>query len=215
MNRTIICFGDSNTWGYDGSTQGRFCHDERWTGFLSNILGDNYYIAEAAKRGRTINSKDSSIGYSRGMDDIIPILKVYRPFSMLIIMLGTNDLNNHFNHNPQEIADDLNTMINKVNTFIDEFTPDAKPPILIVSPSHITTDITHSEFAEFFAEDEIIEKSTKLAPLFKQVAEKQHCLFLDAQAVAETSKWDGIHIAYDSQEPFAQAVAKIIQDNAI
>ena len=40
MNRKhILCFGDSNTWGYDTATGGRFDDDTRWTMQLLKRLG--------------------------------------------------------------------------------------------------------------------------------------------------------------------------------
>ena len=47
MNRKhILCFGDSNTWGYDAATGGRFDDDTRWTMQLSKRLGEKYYVIE-------------------------------------------------------------------------------------------------------------------------------------------------------------------------
>ena len=51
--KTILCYGDSNTWGYNPETNSRFKANERWTNILSNILGDNYVIIEEGLNGRT------------------------------------------------------------------------------------------------------------------------------------------------------------------
>ena len=32
--KNILCFGDSNTWGYDPVTGSRYAYDVRWTGRL-------------------------------------------------------------------------------------------------------------------------------------------------------------------------------------
>ena len=39
MKKRILCFGDSNTWGYDGQTGLRFDEDTRWTSLLQSLLG--------------------------------------------------------------------------------------------------------------------------------------------------------------------------------
>ena len=36
----ILCFGDSNTWGYDPALQDRLERDTRWTGVLRQHLGN-------------------------------------------------------------------------------------------------------------------------------------------------------------------------------
>jgi dihydroflavonol-4-reductase len=36
--RTILCYGDSNTWGYDPRTGGRYDHKTRWPMVLKKIL---------------------------------------------------------------------------------------------------------------------------------------------------------------------------------
>ena len=44
--KSILCFGDSNTWGYDPATKTRFSRNIRWTGVLQNCLEDDFYIIE-------------------------------------------------------------------------------------------------------------------------------------------------------------------------
>jgi len=38
----IVCFGDSNTWGYDPETGERFDENTRWTALLQKMLGEEY-----------------------------------------------------------------------------------------------------------------------------------------------------------------------------
>ena len=42
----ILCFGDSNTWGYKPDKTGRFDEKTRWTGLLQQKLGPEYHIIE-------------------------------------------------------------------------------------------------------------------------------------------------------------------------
>ena len=35
----VLCYGDSNTWGYTAGTGVRYAHDVRWTGVLQRELG--------------------------------------------------------------------------------------------------------------------------------------------------------------------------------
>ncbi len=42
MKKRIVCFGDSNTWGYNAETKDRFDDDTRWTRVLAKELGQGY-----------------------------------------------------------------------------------------------------------------------------------------------------------------------------
>ena len=51
--KRILCFGDSNTWGYDPATQDRFDRATRWPGVLREQLGTGYEVIEEGLNGRT------------------------------------------------------------------------------------------------------------------------------------------------------------------
>lgn len=52
MNITILCYGDSNTWGPDLANGGRLPRSERWPGILEKELGDGYAVIEEGLSGR-------------------------------------------------------------------------------------------------------------------------------------------------------------------
>ena len=66
--KTILCFGDSNTWGYNPENRQRFGPEERWTGILRNSLGEDYRVIEEGLNGRTpygmIRSRDSKTDWT-------------------------------------------------------------------------------------------------------------------------------------------------------
>ena len=43
--KVVLCFGDSNTWGYNPRTKERYSKDERWTGVLKKELGQEYDVS--------------------------------------------------------------------------------------------------------------------------------------------------------------------------
>ena len=51
--KNILCFGDSNTWGYVPGTGARFDLDTRWTGVLQAELGADYRVIEDGQNART------------------------------------------------------------------------------------------------------------------------------------------------------------------
>ena len=42
----ILCYGDSNSWGYNAETAGRFDENTRWTARLQKMLGEGYQICQ-------------------------------------------------------------------------------------------------------------------------------------------------------------------------
>ena len=49
----ILCFGDSNTYGYKPDGTGRFDTDTRWTSLLQKKLGADHRVIEEGLCGRT------------------------------------------------------------------------------------------------------------------------------------------------------------------
>ena len=78
--KNILCFGDSNTWGYDPATQTRFDNKTRWTGVLQKEIGDKFNIIEQGLNGRTTKIDETlehNFGYARkfrSSTDILPII---------------------------------------------------------------------------------------------------------------------------------------------
>src|SRR3954462_1773041 len=95
--KTIVCFGDSNTWGYDPASNGRFGPTNRWTGVLQTALGSDYRVIEEGLNGRTTTVDDPIHDHRNGRHYLPPCLESHAPFDLVTIMLGTNDLKARFN----------------------------------------------------------------------------------------------------------------------
>ena len=54
----VLCYGDSNTYGYNPLNGERFNSNKRWTGRLQSMLGRNYKIIEEGLNGRTTTLDD-------------------------------------------------------------------------------------------------------------------------------------------------------------
>ena len=53
--KRILCFGDSNTWGrIPGKKFRRFPVDQRWTGILQKLLGEDYEVIEEGLTARVV-----------------------------------------------------------------------------------------------------------------------------------------------------------------
>ncbi len=66
LRKTILCYGDSNTYGYNPSNGLRYPEDIRWTGRLKSLLGDACRIIEEGCNGRTTVFDDPMEGWKNG-----------------------------------------------------------------------------------------------------------------------------------------------------
>ena len=207
--KRIVCFGDSNTWGYNPENGTRYPSSIRWTGVLQQMLGDEYLIIEEGQNGRTIANPDpAEWGTKSGIEYVIPMIESHMPMDMLIIMLGTNDLKAKFNYPAPDIAGCLQNLLLKVKGHLNYHLghPDLK--ILIISPPQIGEDIAASPFFPFVDADSIINVSKELPKWYKMVADQFECDFLDATSLVSGGKIDSLHLSEESHKVLAEAVYK-------
>ena len=112
--KNILCFGDSNTWGYSPADGTRYPLDIRWTGVLQKSLGADYRIIEEGLNGRTTFINEDERPLRSGSDVLQILLESHRPLDFVIIMLGTNDLKVEFNLSVEEIAQGAKTLCEMV-----------------------------------------------------------------------------------------------------
>ena len=85
--KKVICFGDSNTHGYNSKTMGRFTEDERWTKLLGKYLGEEYDVVEEGLEGRTACFEDPLFEGLCGFKYLYPCIMTHKQVDLLIIML--------------------------------------------------------------------------------------------------------------------------------
>ncbi len=207
--KSVVCFGDSNTYGYNPGNGDRFPESVRWTGLLQGLLGEDYRVIEEGLNGRTTVFDDPNDDWKKGIDYIKGILCTHRPVDYLVIMLGSNDMKNFFNATPEAIAAGLKEIIKKTESVM-ELKQGYVPKILIVSPPEITEDVLSGPFGGSFDRNSI-EKSKRLAYHYKQVADRFGCAFLDAKTYIKPSVTDGLHLDADGHAGLAKAICEAIK----
>ena len=209
MNRKhILCFGDSNTWGYDAATGGRFDDDTRWTMQLSKRLGEKYYVIEEGLSGRTTCFEDPLNEGLSGLSVLAPILQSHAPLDLLVIMLGTNDCKQRFAATPVNIKDALTRLVKKARQ-LDVWR--SVPLILIVAPIIIDERLYSSPNTVGMG-DGCVEKSRQFPQLFQDAARDMDCAFLDCNPYVNPAEGDYMHFNPDSNRCFTQALEeKIIE----
>ena len=203
--KTILCYGDSNTWGYNPATAERFSRDERWTGVLRNELGDGYLIMEEGLNGRTTVWDDPIEGYKNGKEYLIPCLETHKPLDLVIIMLGTNDLKVRFSVSAFDIANGAGVLVGIVQKS-ETGRNNGSPKVLLMAPPPVSK---LTDFAEMFEGAEA--KSRKFSQHYRRVAEEYGCEFLDTSEVIVSSELDGIHFETNEHQKLGKAVAAAVR----
>lgn len=205
---TILCFGDSNTFGQRSEVGGRWPADVRWTGRLQKLLGKEYSVIEEGLGDRTTDLDSPERADCNGRTYFQPCLRSHSPLDMVVIMLGTNDLKNKFDRMPEEVATALVGYIDNVECTAWTRTG-GTPVTLLVSPIHL--DPTKPAFAKLSSDYDInsARKSRELSVAIRRIANKPNALFVDAATVAHPGN-DGTHLSLDSHEPLSELIAQEI-----
>jgi len=199
--KNILCFGDSNTWGYVPGTGNRYPRQIRWTGLLQNLLGDSFFIIEEGLNGRTTVLDDPTRIAKNGMTYLRPCLDSQAPIDLVVMMLGTNDCKHRFGLSAFDISEGVAMLVSIIMQSGSGINGKA-PQILLVSPPLIA--VAPSK-ADLFSGAE--EKSRQLAFHVQQVATNTASHFLDAAKHCSVSPIDGIHLDEAGHLALAQAIA--------
>ena len=204
--KNILCFGDSNTWGYEPLVARRYPADVRWTGVLQNSLGDGFRVIEEGLNGRTTFISENERPLRSGSDVLPIILESHRPLDLAIIMLGTNDLKLEFNLTVTEIAQGAKTLCEMVLN--SEYLADNIPQILLVSPTHIGSTVIPDQ-EEFF--NKARGQSIQFAEHYEKAAVELGVHFLDAAKIVKVSEVDGVHWDADQHQAFGKFLSNLIR----
>jgi lysophospholipase L1-like esterase len=207
--KTILCYGDSLTWGYDPERLGRHAYEDRWPSVLQAGLATAARVIPEGLNGRTTAYDDHLADADRNGARILPsILATHEPLDLVIILLGTNDLKPFICGDAIGIKYGMERLVRLVRNHVYSF--DAPPPaVLLVSPPPLC-ETENADFAAMFEGG--ISESKKLAALCGQLAEQYQCGFFDAGTVAKTTPLDGIHLDAENTRVIGKALAPIVRN---
>lgn len=198
--KNILCYGDSNTWGYVPNKEfkkatKRFSRAERWPGVLQHLLGEQYHIIEEGLNGRTLNKNYHIPPDRNGTTYLSPCLYSHAPIDLAVLFLGGNNLKCYFNESPEEIGEDLAQTIEIIQA--SDYGPNLiGPPQLLIVSQPILLPIAE----QYVDEDgrcvlkDAIEKTKQLTSIFNSAATKTGSFFLDVSDEIKPSQIDGVHL---------------------
>ena len=212
--RRILCYGDSNTWGYIAGTGERYPENVRWTGVVQRELGAEYAVIEEGLNARTsVYDHPRAIG-RKGSDYLVPCLITHKPLDLVVMMLGTNDLQWTDAYGAAEGSRMLVKMIKHYSYFEESSWIFAdgmgKSRILLVAP--IRVHPIADEIDPIKRRHNYVKESELFSELYEKVARETGCSFLDAAEYAEPSTVDALHMTRESHERLGVAIAQKIRE---
>jgi lysophospholipase L1-like esterase len=213
--KTILCYGDSNTWGYDAAASinspvpVRHAPSIRWTGKLTTLLGSQYRVIEEGQNGRTTVHEDPMAEASRNGRTHLPVvLETHAPIDLVILMLGTNDLKTMLALPPQDIAGGVATLTKMI--LRSPSGPAGKAPqVLLVCPAAVGEMLDLPDLGARFEQGR--EKSLQLPRHYESVAQLLEVQFLNAQDFVEPTPIDALHLDAENHEKLAAGLALAVR----
>ena len=182
--------------------------DVRWPGVMQANLGNEYVVIEEAQNGRTTVWDDPyELVNKNGAKHLPVVLESQAPVDLVIVMLGTNDLKNHFNQNALSIADSCGVLIDRI--LASDAGPDgAAPKVLLIAPAPVSKG--YCPFGHLF--DKAAEVSAGFKAAYAEVAEDRGVAFLNAGDFASCPVPDTIHIDVESCGRLGREVAGKVKE---
>ena len=207
--KTVLVYGDSLTWGSIPGETGRHPRDVRWPSVMANKLGQDVEVITDGLRGRlTAYDEYLSDSNRNGSKTLATALYAHAPLDLVILMLGTNDMQPHVAGTAIGAMQGIRRLVTIIQKHMAG--PDMPvPEILIVSPPGLCQ--TDDEFyTDFFAGR--IEEISKLGRYFQEVATEKNCKFFDAATVCRPSPIDGVHLDAENTIKLGEALASTVQE---
>ena len=177
----ILCFGDSNTYGYDPRSYfgSQYPAQYRWVDLLAQKL--NCKAVNAGENGREIPGRDGEL------QRFDLTLSNQKPLDLLIVMLGGNDLLQ---------GNSVEAVAQRMESFLARIPLD-KSKILLIGPPRMRP-------GAWITDDRLLDDCVRLNAAYRAVAEKLDVRFVDAANWDIEVTFDGVHYSEKGHQTFAE-----------
>jgi lysophospholipase L1-like esterase len=202
---SILCYGDSNTWGYRTPTEDRFPRWVRWPGILQRELGDGFHVVEEGLGGRTTVFDVPGEPDRNGLTPLPMLLESHSPLDLVIVALGVNDV---FlpGITSAWVARGVERLVETIRA--TAFGRDAGPPgVLVIAPPSIGP----LPPADAATAPDARAESSRLADEYRRVCEPLGVEVMDLAGVCEPTVEDGVHFDAEAHRSIGLAVAERVR----
>ena len=184
----ILCFGDSNTYGYDPRSYfgGQYPAQHRWVDLLAQKLGCK--AVNAGENGREIPRREGELQRFDLM------LSNQKPLDLLLVMLGGNDLLQ--GNSVQAVAQRMEAFLTRI--------PLEKSQIVLIGPPRIKP-------GAWITDDRLLEDCVRLNDAYGTIAEELGVRFVNATAWDIDVTFDGVHYSEKGHKTFAEQLRFALQ----
>ncbi len=199
--KNLLCYGDSNTFGFNPVDGSRFDEKTRWTGILQTNLKEHYNVIEEGANNRTgfVNNPAGFL-YSAHRHFPKTITKL-KDVDILILSIGTNDLQFQYNIGFNAIEKGLEELI--------LIARDNANRVILIPPVILNEDIFNGYFKTMFDETSI-GKSKKVGRIYAKLANVYNCDIFDINKFTTPSPVDGLHYDEKSHKLIADKLTDFI-----
>ena len=186
MSRTVLCYGDSNTYGYDPRSffGDRYAKDIRWTGILDGM--SDWSVTCCGQNGREIPTQP------RQWEQARELLR-QADADVFTVMLGSNDLLCRPGFTAEHVAARMEVFLTSLS----------HPRTLLISPPAMVP-------GSWVTEDRLLTESARLAGCYEALAKKLGCAFADAESWGISLTFDGVHFSEEGHRTFARCIAETL-----
>ena len=199
--KKILCYGNSNTFGYNPCDASRYDTHTRWTAVLQNILGNEYKVIEEGMCDRTgiaDNDKGFLFSAQRHFPKLMPKTK---EVDILVLWIGTNDLQFKYNLSLEQIEKGLEKLIIIAQNY-------AKKIILIPSVE-LSDNILDGYFRCQFDSESVL-KSKEMSKIYKKLRRIYNLEYFDINEFVRPSEADGLHYDTKGHTIIAQKLSEFL-----
>jgi lysophospholipase L1-like esterase len=200
--KTVLCYGDSNTWGYLAVDESRLGRWERWPGVLQRALGDDVHVVEAGLNGRTTVFDVPEDRDRNGLSFLPATLETHAPVDVLVLFLGVNDFFLPFQVTAWRVAQSVGALVDAARGSV--WGPDGGPPAVVALCPPPFGDLGADRASSPHGEDE----TTHLGDEFRSMGAEHECEVVDLAGHAAFAVPDGIHFDADGHRAIGELMAE-------
>jgi lysophospholipase L1-like esterase len=196
--KTILVYGDSNTYGEGEFHRQRLPYAQRWVTLLEKTFPDgDIKVLPEGLSGRIAGNYKKHDVHTNGLAYFETIYRSHAPVNVVVIALGTNDSQPKYEQTSDMIADNLKHYAEIINSVAKDVPTWLKPQVLFVLPPEV-----------YSREDYFVGDNEVIADLAGKFPAGTHVLQLRTTSLSD----DGVHFSPEGHKEVAKKVFEKIKE---